>query len=317
VSTGIDLAASRVNAEATTPGKEAQMRAHTIATTARTIVPAGILTLSLAVVLLTASASTASAKTGPGLYLWCAPLPVLEEFDGCYVHSNSGEPSFDFGDRKVGTTSPARGFALVQYPPYDTFNPEISVSGDFAQTNANCPPTLSVPSDCLISVTFAPTGTGPTHGTLSTGPGGPKARLTGRGVTRPTPPVLPLRLNADGGRGFQKLGSRGVLRGIQVESSYGCILTGCPKYDSTLVVRGDVKKTTRQLVSNDRITFKARLKHLKRLKEKPTAPTVKIKFAVTDEFGQTVTEQDKVTLCSRLVDTSVVAEICRWNPSRK
>jgi hypothetical protein len=58
-----------------------------------------------------------------------------------------GAGSFDFGDRQVGTTSPAQRFALgvtatgVTGTP-DTFNPRISVSGDYAPTN-NCPPTLS------------------------------------------------------------------------------------------------------------------------------------------------------------------------------
>ena len=37
------------------------------------------------------------------------------------------------------------------------------------------------------TVTFAPTGTGPRHGTWSTGPGGPTMALTGKGVTTPTP----------------------------------------------------------------------------------------------------------------------------------
>jgi hypothetical protein len=171
------------------------MRAHTITTKASPIVSGGILALGLAVVLLAATASTASAETA--LSTWnCPPPPTpptspttLAEIQGCLGH-RPVRP-FDFGDRQLGTTSPAQGFALGVFEN-DSFNPRISVSGDYTQTN-NCPPTLSVTAPlpliqgCLITVTFTPTGTGPKEGTLSTGPGGPKARLIGNGVTHPTP----------------------------------------------------------------------------------------------------------------------------------
>jgi hypothetical protein len=72
----------------------------------------------------------------------------------------------------------------------DSFNPEIRVSGDFAQTN-NCPATLSAPAaqiqGCLITVTFSPTRSGPREGILSTGTGGPTAELTGNGGRHRTP----------------------------------------------------------------------------------------------------------------------------------
>ena len=119
------------------------MRAHAITTKASTTVPGGILALALAVVLMGATASTASADKN--LDLWCAPLPTtptpLEQIDGgCFERVGRGEV-FDFGDRRVGTTSPAQGFALGIQTVNDIFNPTISVSGDYAQTN-NCPPTL-------------------------------------------------------------------------------------------------------------------------------------------------------------------------------
>ena len=179
------------------------MRVQTITTKASTIVSGGILALGLAAVLLAATASTASA--GTALSRWkCPPPPTpptsptsIAEIQGCLggLFNEWGRP-FDFGDRQLGTTSPAQGFALGVFDdgPYDndSFNPTISVSGDYAQTN-NCPPTLSVTAPlpviqgCLITVTFTPTGTGPKEGTLSTGSGGPKARLIGNGVTHPTP----------------------------------------------------------------------------------------------------------------------------------
>jgi hypothetical protein len=175
------------------------MKAHTSITQAhvegrgrmkRRIVPADILALSLAVVLMAATASTASADVA--LYSWnCppppTPPPTFEQIpEGCL-----GAPHDDFGDQQVGTTSPAQRFALgVGCEPNvacnEIFTPRISVSDDYAQTNS-CPPTLSAGAypqiqGCLITVTFAPTGAGPKDGTLSTGPGGPTEVLTGTGA---------------------------------------------------------------------------------------------------------------------------------------
>ena len=270
----------------------------------RRIVPGGILALSLAVILLAATASTASADRVLSPW-YCPPLPTpptsTEQIPGGCLDPLGAGPGFDFGDRQVGTTSPAQGFALGVYDN-DALDPRISVSGDYAQTN-NCPPTLSAGAfpqlqGCLIMVTFTPTGTGPKNGTLSTGPGGPTAALTGSGVTTPTPPALPLLLSVSS-RSKQKLEKK-------------VTLFATTNYDSTLVARGDkIKKTTKQLAALESTRIKPRLKHLKRLKQKPTRPKVKIKLAATDEFDQTATEETKVTLCRRI---QIVFE--RENPAR-
>jgi hypothetical protein len=165
------------------------MRAHTITTKARTIVPGGILALSLAVVLMAATASTASAERV--LAPWNCPPPstpptTFGQVEGCLLGVNANGTlnisSFDFGYNRIGTSTSQR-FALGVSG--DTFNPSISVSGDYTQTH-NCPPTLSAGAapeidGCLITVTFAPTGKGPGPGTLSTGPGGPELALEGAG----------------------------------------------------------------------------------------------------------------------------------------
>jgi hypothetical protein len=160
--------------------------------------------LALAVVGLAATASTASADQALGPWSCpppSAPVTGVGTIDQVPQECVDLSGSFDFGDRQVGTTSPAQRFGLGVYcisACNDTLNPRISVSGDYAQTN-NCPPTLSATAPrqlqgCQINVTFAPTGTGPRHGTLSAGPGGPTVALTGFGfsATDSTPPDLQL-----------------------------------------------------------------------------------------------------------------------------
>jgi hypothetical protein len=295
----------------------------------RTIVPRGILALGLAAVLLAATASTASAER----YLspwYCPPLPTqtttLDQIpQNCQDQFGAG-PNFDFGDRQVGTTSPAQGFALAVFCfPGDScneapLNPRISVSGDYAQTN-NCPPTLSVTTipqvqGCLITVTFAPTGTGAKHGTLSTGTGGPTVALTGNGVTTPTPPALPLLLSVEEARG-----SIDAKPGQVVLEKKLTLFHATTNDDSTLVARGGkIKKTTKQLKALEGTTVKAKVKHLKRLKEKSTRPEATVNVKVTDDFGQTATEEIKVTLCRRIIERPQHGEIqviCRWPRSQK
>jgi hypothetical protein len=330
------------------------MRAHTITTKTSTIVLGGILALGLAVVGLAATASTASARSLTPWY--CPPLPTAPTTvdgghglwvdsalaKGCidvslhpgfwsWIYAGScivgcGGP-FDFGDRRVGTTSPAQRFALVIEgndfpfacspspcpPESQRFTPSISVSGDYAQTN-NCPPTLSPDpgreqqiQGCIITVTFAPTGTGPRAGTLSTGTDadaaavcggcaaatGPTVALSGSGVTTRTPPALPLLLSGDGPRGQRTLRSF---------AKRPFTLHALTNNDSTVVASGGVKKTTKRLAAGEETKIKAKLNHLKLLKEKsgagkPDRIEVKIKFAATDEFGQTATEKIKTIIC--------------------
>jgi hypothetical protein len=264
-----------------------------------------ILALSLAVVLLAATASTASAERV--IQPWYCPPPptppttLTEQVQECLSDPQPFGGFEGFGDRQVGTTSPAQRFALGVFRN-DSFNPRISVSGDYAQTN-NCPPTLSAGAlpqlqGCLINVTFAPTGTGPRDGTLSTGPGGPTVALTGTGVTTPTPWDWPLELLARAGS------SRLPARDETLEKREPKVpLVATTNNDSTVVVSGGVKKTTKRLAAGEKTKFKAKL-NLKRLKVKPAPKvkglklaTTKIKFAATDEFDETATERIKATFC--------------------
>jgi hypothetical protein len=297
------------------------MRARTITTearvgarsrTKRTIVPGGILALGLAAVLLGATASTAGAE-GFLTPWYCPPTPSQSVTEQQTYNCNLGEGAFgfgtpfDFGNRQVGTTSPAQRFALLVYRP-DTFDPSIRVSGDYAQTN-NCPPTLAAtaqPQGCLINVTFTPTGTGPKGGTLSTGPGGPTGTLTGTGVTAPTPPVLPLTLFLTH-----------YARVAELKQKLKFLAT--TNNDSTLVVRGKtIKRTTKRVAAGEQTTIKARLEHPSRFRSceygtpgNPASPcdpgrthlkhpaTIKVK--ATDKFDQTATEELRIRFYKCLV----------------
>jgi hypothetical protein len=289
------------------------MRAHAITTKASTAVSGAILALGLAVVLLAATPSTASAEQT--LSSWYCPPPEPRPTDigqvplECLGGPLWGDSSFDFGDRQVGTTSPVQRFALGVWCAYeggvcpDTLNPSITVPGDFYQTN-NCEPTLSAGyprqlQGCMIEVTFAPTSTGPAEGALSLGAGGPTVALTGNGVTTPTPPALPLLLSLKHPRSPfaepKALPRKKLLR-------KKAMLYATTNHDSTIVARGGVKRTVARTTTGEALkgtTFKAKLKHLGRLTESPREPTVRIKVAATDEFGQRATKEFEITLCRR------------------
>ena len=87
---------------------------------------------------------------------------------------------------------------------------------------------------------------------------------------------------------------------------------------------GDVIKTTKRFKVGAEIPrrvrhrpIEARVKHLKQLKKEPTNPKITIKFTATDEFGQRVTDERKVELCSPLIHVDRDDVICRWHPSQK
>lgn len=308
------------------------MRTHNITTQARvggkgrmkrTIAPRGVLALSLGVALLAATASTASADRLTAasaardvqVFPWHCPGQLAFDCELAFTEQFS-EPgqgrTFDFGNRQVRTTSPAQRFALLVYD--GPFDPSISVSGDYAQTN-DCPPSPQPPPSntalkgCLITVTFTPTGTGPKHGTLSTGPGGPTQALTGTGVTTPTPPALPLRL----------LGGKGSTSGIPAvydlsRKTRKLKIAAATTNDSTVEASGDVKKTTKRLKGDDLTVIRGKLKRWERLnvakyhvdgrpgspyltdERKPGNPTIEIKLKATDDFDQTATQKLKVWL---------------------
>jgi hypothetical protein len=247
-----------------------------------------ILTLSLTAILLGATASAASATR------------------------TLSPTSTDYGNREVGTTSPAQAFTLrvkctrVIFTSSkclkDTFSPSISItsgqfglpSSQFAQTN-NCPSTMTDAQDdgnpmgvvCTIIVTFTPTSIGPKVGTLRTGSGGPTAALAGSGVTTPTPPTPPtpgptLTLDLDAKK--QELKKKVKFFAQASE-------------DASMAVGGGVKVTERELVAGERRKVKAKPKNRGKLVDKLATTgkaKVKVQAEATSESGDT--DRDKVTI---------------------
>jgi hypothetical protein len=248
----------------------------------RRIVPRTVLTLSLAAVLLAAMAGSAHATR------------------------TISPTSVEFGNRQVGTTSPEQQFTLrvrctqtlqgcnIQ----DTFNPNISVSGEYSQTN-NCPIQMTgLPNTpgtvCFINVTFTPTSTGSKDGILSTGAGGPTAALHGTGVTFPTPPTPPTPGPAPPTLTLDLDAKKQELR-------KALTFFATTNVDSTLQVGGSVKKTTRGLAAGQRTKVTAKLKKSKReqLEDKLAASgkaKTKIEALATDQFGNTDPQEITVKL---------------------
>jgi hypothetical protein len=74
--------------------------------------------------------------------------------------------SLPFGTQAVNTTSAAKTVTLKNNQSVALNLSSITTSGEFAQTN-NCVTPIGSGASCTISVTFAPTATGTTTGTLT------------------------------------------------------------------------------------------------------------------------------------------------------
>jgi hypothetical protein len=74
--------------------------------------------------------------------------------------------SLSFGNQAVNTTSAAKTVTLKNNQSVALNLSSIATSGEFAQTN-NCVTPISPGVSCTISVTFTPTSTGATTGTLT------------------------------------------------------------------------------------------------------------------------------------------------------
>jgi hypothetical protein len=270
-----------------------------------------ILTLSLTAIFLGATASAASATR------------------------TLSPTSVDYGNRQIGTTSPAQAFTLrvrctlVVFPTTkcieDTFSPSISITvGQFVQTDQfvqtnNCPATMTGlatkpgvdpqegETSCTINVTFTPTSTGPKTGTLRTGSGGPTAALTGNGVTTPTPPTpptpgpLPPPPPPDEPLpptpGFPAL--QLDLDAKKQELRKKLTFFATTNVDSTLVAGGNIKETTKQLEGSVKTKINGKLKssvRKKLAKRLDKKGKAKVEASAASETSGTAIDEIKVKL---------------------
>ena len=268
-----------------------------------------ILALSLAAIFLGATASAASATR--------TLTPT----------------STDYGNRQIGTPSPAQAFTLrvrctlVVFPTtkclQDTFSPSISItsgqfglsSSQFAQTN-NCPATMTGlatkpgvdpqegETSCTINVTFTPTSTGPKVGTLRTGSGGPTAGLSGNGVTTPTSPTPPTPGPPPPPEGEPQPGFPALqldLDAKKQELRKKLTFFATTNVDSTLVAGGSIKQTTKQLEGSVKTKIKAKLKSKKRKQlaqrlDRKNNAKAKVEASAASETSGTAIEEIKVKL---------------------
>ena len=268
-----------------------------------------ILTLCLTTALLAATASTASATR------------------------TLSPTSTDYGNRQVGTTSPAQAFTLrvrctlVVFPSTkcieDTFSPSIRItsgqfgltSSQFAQTN-NCPATMTGlatkpgvnpqegETSCTINVTFTPTSTGPKVGTLRTGSGGPTAGLSGSGVTTPTPPTPPTPGPPPPPEGEPQPGFPALqldLDAKKQELRKKLTFFATTNVDSTLVAGGSIKQSTEQLEGTVKTKIKAKLKSKKRKQlaqrlDRKNNAKAKVEASAASETSGTAIDEIKVKL---------------------
>ena len=75
-------------------------------------------------------------------------------------------PSIDFGNQKVGTSSPPSNINVTNTSSEAIAISGISTTGDYTQSN-NCGAGLSAGGNCTISVTFSPTKVGKREGTVT------------------------------------------------------------------------------------------------------------------------------------------------------
>jgi len=117
--------------------------------------------------------------------------------------------------------------------------------------------------------------------------------------TSPAPPPLTLSVYAGYGAESALFGCNArAQKCARKKLSKTLPFTAITSNDSTLVATGrKIEKTTKQ-AAGERTEIEARLKHPRRLNErpKPGRPTVRIKVVATDEFGQTATDKIKVKL---------------------
>ncbi len=116
-----------------------------------------------------------------------APTPVYPPYPVTGV--NASPTALTFGPQVTGTTSAAQSVTVSNPTSAAASVSSISTSGAFAQTN-NCGSSIAANGSCTVSVTFSPTATGTSTGSLTVNAGGVTSTVSLTGTGTAPGPVL-------------------------------------------------------------------------------------------------------------------------------
>ena len=122
-----------------------------------------------------------------GCSLGDAPTPVYPPYPVTGV--NASPTALTFSPTVVGSTSAAQSVTVAN--PTSTAAPvsSITASGPFAETN-NCGSSIAANSSCTVNVTFSPTATGTSTGSVTINAGGVTSTVSLTGTGTAPGPVL-------------------------------------------------------------------------------------------------------------------------------
>ena len=116
-----------------------------------------------------------------------APTPVYPPYPVTGV--NASPTALTFGPQVTGTTSAAQSVTVSNPTSAAASVSSISASGPFAQTN-NCGSSIAANGSCTVNVTFSPTATGTSTGSLTVNAGGVTSTVSLTGTGTAPGPVL-------------------------------------------------------------------------------------------------------------------------------
>ena len=131
--------------------------------------------------------------------------------------------SINFGSVEVGTTSSALQVSLQNSSTSAVPISSVNVSAPFALASNACGASIAAGSACQLTVTFAPTQSGPSSGTLTlvTASSTQSVVLTGTGAAPPTDTLSPASLTFSG----TIIGQTSAAQTVQLTNSGGVPLT--------------------------------------------------------------------------------------------
>jgi len=131
--------------------------------------------------------SNVSGVDPAGCSVGDAPTPVYPPYPVTGV--NASPTALTFGPQVTGSTSAAQSVTVNNPTSSAASVSSISTSGAFAQTN-NCGSSIAANSSCTVNVTFSPTATGTSTGSLTINAGGVTNTVSLSGTGTAPGPVL-------------------------------------------------------------------------------------------------------------------------------